>query len=198
VTSVRRAVPADRDAVLATIVAAFHDDPAWDFLTAGDRGRVAPLFAGAVFDSRVDRGSVWTTDDCRAVALWEWRDADTVPHDGDAIWAAYREAAGEDAWHRLEVYEKALDSMRPAPPYWYLGVLATHPDAQGRGLATAVVAPVLEIADHDHIDCWLETSKTTNLGFYERRGFCQRLPVEVPDGPPTWWCRRAPAQRRAL
>ena len=198
VTPVRRAVAGDRDAVLATVLAAFHDDPAWDYLTAGERERVSPLFAGALFDSRVDRGWIWTADDCRAVALWEWRDAESVPHDDDAVWAAYREQAGEHAWHRLEAYEKALDAMRPAAPYWYLGVLATHPDVQGRGLATAVVAPVLEMADHDHLDCWLETSKTTNLGFYERRGFSMRLPVEVPDGPPTWWCRRAPAERRAL
>jgi GNAT superfamily N-acetyltransferase len=184
--------------VIATISAAFHDDPAWDFLTAGERERITPLFAGAVFDSRVGLGSIWTTDDCRAVALWEWRAVGSTPHDGDPVWARYREDAGETAWHHLEAYEKALDTMRPAPPYWYLGVLATHPDAQGRGLATAVISPVLEMADHDHLDCWLETSKTGNLGFYERRGFTLRLPVEVPAGPPTWWCRRAPGVRRAL
>jgi GNAT superfamily N-acetyltransferase len=198
VTTVRRATAADRDAVLATILAAFHDDPAWDFLTGDDRGRVAPLFAGAVFDSRVERGTVWTTDDVRAVALWEWRDVGMTPHDGDPVWSAYREAVGEDVWHRLEAYEKALDTTRPVPPYWYLGVLATDPASQGRGLATAVIAPVLEMADHDHLDCWLETSKPGNLTFYERRGFGLRLPVEVPAGPPTWWCRRAPSLRRPI
>lgn len=191
-TPVRRATASDRDTVVATLLAAFHDDPAWDYITCGRRDSVAPLFAATLFDSRVARGTVWVADEGRAAALWEWRDVGSGPHDDDAAWSRYREQAGEDAWYRLEAYEKALDAMRPTPPYWYLGVLGTHPDAQGRGLATAVIAPVLELADHEHLDCWLETSKPDNLGFYERRGFSHRLEVEVPDGPPTWWCRRAP------
>lgn len=80
--------------------------------------------------------------------------------------------------------------MGPLPPYWYLGVLATHPTAQRRGLAQAVIAPALALADAEGLDCWLETSKPANTGFYERRGFTERIEVAVPAGPLTWWMRR--------
>jgi len=109
------------------------------------------------------------------------------------IWAAYRAEAGAPAWQRLTEYDHAVDAVRPATPHWYLGVLATRPDRQGEGLATAVMAPVLERADADGIDCFLETSRPGNRAFYERRGFTDVADVPMVSGPPTWWLRRAPA-----
>ena len=47
-----------------------------------------------------------------------------------AVWAAYREAVGEESWASLQRYDDALHPYEPVRPYWYLGVLATHPDAE--------------------------------------------------------------------
>ena len=188
---VRRATPEDRDAVVATVVAAFHDDPAWEFITHGEIGRLSPYFAGALFDGRVGAGTVWVSDDCRAVAMWDDR---TRAHAEDlyppSIWERYREVAGEDAWNALQRYDGALHVHEPAEPFWYLGVLATHPSAQGTGLATAVLQPVLAQADAAGVDAWLETSKPGNTEFYARRGFIERIEVEIDGGPTTWWMRR--------
>jgi GNAT superfamily N-acetyltransferase len=98
-------------------------------------------------------------------------------------------------WRRLGEYERAVDAARTGPPHWYLGVLATRPDRQRQGLASAVLAPVLERADADGIDCCLETSTTTNRAFYGRRGFTQATAVHIASGPPTWWLRRTPRPR---
>jgi GNAT superfamily N-acetyltransferase len=195
-TPVRRATREDEDAAVATVVAAFAHDPAWQFIVGGRHKDVSPHFARTLFRSRVDNGTVWVTDDVTAVGMWEKRDSAEPGHEGaDDGWAAYREAVGPELWARLEFWEGALDASRPTPPYWYLGVLATHPDHTGRGLATSVMTPVLEIADREHLDCWLETASIPNLTFYDRRGFCQRLPIDVEGGPQTWWLRRAPAAR---
>jgi GNAT superfamily N-acetyltransferase len=83
-----------------------------------------------------------------------------------------------------------------ADPHWYLGVLATHPARQGEGLASAVLAPVLDEADRTGIACCLETSKDANRRFYSRRGFTQATDVLLPDGPRTWWMRRPPPPSR--
>jgi GNAT superfamily N-acetyltransferase len=193
-TVVRRAVAEDEDAVVDTVVAAFAQDPAWQHIVGQQHEKASPHFARALFRSRVDSGTVWVTDEVSAVAMWELRDGDAPVHEQrDDVWSEYRAAVGEALWERLEEWESALDASRPTPPYWYLGVLATHPDHTRRGLATAVMAPVMELADHGHLDCWLETSSILNLTFYDRRGFGQRLPVEVEGGPQTWWLRRAPA-----
>jgi len=188
---VRRATPEDREAVVATVVAAFHDDPAWEFITAGENERLSPYFAAALFDGRAGAGTVWVTDDCRAVAMWDDR---TSPHVEDLyppeIWDRYREVAGEAAWDALQRYDGALHVHEPAEPFWYLGVLATHQSAQGTGLASAVLRPVFAEADAAGVDCWLETSKPDNTRFYARRGFAERIEVEIDGGPTTWWMRR--------
>jgi GNAT superfamily N-acetyltransferase len=196
VTSARRATRADTDAVVSTITQAFEKDPAWQFIVDGQHPESSEHFARALFESRVDAGTVWVTDDVSAVAMWEFRDSSSPGHDGaEDVWDAYRAAVGEHLWARLDAWEAALDVSRPTPPDWYLGVLGTRPDSQGRGLATAVMEPVLEMADRSHLDCWLETASEDNLLFYERRGFTHRLPVDVPAGPATWWLRRAPVAR---
>jgi len=193
---VRRARPGDRAAVTATVAAAFAGDPAWAFLHGDDYDRLAPHFAGALFDLRVGSGDVWVTGDLAAAAMWEPPRRPRAPSDGsETQWQAYRARAGETAWRRLVEYEDAVDAARPTTPYWYLGVLATHPDRQREGLASAVMAPVLEQADGAGIDCCLETSTVANKAFYGRRGFTDVTAVPMASGTPTWWLRRPPRER---
>jgi GNAT superfamily N-acetyltransferase len=188
---VRQAHRADRAAVVASVAAAFAHDPAWSFLLEPDYDRLAPLFAGTLFDLRVDEGNVWITGDAAAVAMWDPPVTGPGPSSpSDELWGPFRVQAGESAWLRLAEYERALDAARPSTPYWYLGVLATRPDRQRGGLASSVIAPILEKADGDGIACCLETSTLGNKGFYGRRGFTEATDVHIAAGPPTWWLRR--------
>ncbi len=75
---VRQARPEDRAAVTATVAAAFARDPAWTYLHGDDYDRLAPHFAGSLFDLRVGSGDVWVTGDVASTAMWvppgvEWR-----------------------------------------------------------------------------------------------------------------------------
>ena len=181
--------------VVATVMAAFAGDPAWAFITAGDYDHAAGPFAAALFGSRVDSGHVWLADDGAGVAMWEPPRDEPEPGHGSAEWDDYRAAVGDRAWAALEQYDAAVTAVRPATPHWYLGVLATHPDRQGEGLATAVLAPVLARADADGIPCGLETSTTGNKAFYAGRGFTEATVVDLLEGPPTWWLTRPPVSR---
>ena len=190
---VRVAEPGDRAAVAHMVAAAFADDPAWAFLLSSEYDRLAPLLAAALFDTRVATRHVWVTSDLDAVAMWEYMGTDTISSpDHEQVWRAYRAVAGAPAWERLVEYDRAVDEVRPRAPHWYLGVLATRPERQGRGLATAVMGPVLAQADREGVDCCLETSTHANTLFYERRGFTESTDVHIASGPPTWWLRRAP------
>ena len=182
--------------MVSTVTAAFAEDPAWAFLMGEEYERLAPEFVGALFDLRAPDGNVWVSDDLATVAMWESPsgDDDEQRTRTKKAWARYVSLAGEEAHERLVAYKTALAAVCPADPYWYLGVLATHPARQGEGLATAVLTPVLGEADRDGLACCLETSTETNRRFYERRGFIEPTAVELPAGPPTWWLHR-PARR---
>ena len=195
---VRRAVPSERSAVAAMVAAAFASDPAWTFIFAGDYERLAEPFAMALFDVRVNSHDVWVTDDLAAVAMWDSpAKRGESQHYAEEVWGRYRATSGAEAYRRLTAYNDAVMTVATAAgEYWYLGVLATHPERRREGLASAVLAPVLEEADRNGIVCCLETSTEENRRFYERRGFTPASDVLVPGGPSTWWLRRAPSSPR--
>jgi GNAT superfamily N-acetyltransferase len=193
---IRRASPDDRAAVVATITAAFRDDPAWRFLTDGRYPRLAPWVAGALFDVRVGTESVWVTEDVSAVAMWDApAKSEGTAQLAEAVWGHYRTLAGSRALARLETYNAAVAAASSPTPHWYLGTLATHPAHQRQGLATAILEPVLRLADRAHVACCLETSTEANRRFYERRGFTEQTDVRIPTGPQTWWLRRPPSRK---
>jgi len=192
-TTVRPGTMADLDAVVETVARAFHGDPAWDYMCGAGNDSAARAFARLLYVGRVRRETVWIADEGAAVAMWDRVDG-TRLGGLDDLWQDFSEAAGPVVVAKVEAYDAAGKTLQPPAPFWYLGVLATHPDHQGRGLATAVMSPGLANADAEGWDAWLETSKPANRPFYARRGFTDVHPVDIPDGPPTWWIRRpAPA-----
>jgi ribosomal protein S18 acetylase RimI-like enzyme len=123
-------------------------------------------------------------------------------------WSAWRQLRGAD-W-QLGVLLAAPRSfptfmrtgmngarLHPRDIHWYLVTMGVAPFAQRRGLGSRLLAPVLELADRDRTDCYLETSDRPNVAFYERHGFevvDDALPV-VPGGPTYVAMRRQPAER---
>ena len=195
---IRQALPDERPGVVATVAAAFAEDPGWAFILGREYRRLAAHFVGALFDVRVASQNVWVTDDLAGVAMWDFPGkSDAAPGYAESVWARYRAIAGEDAFDRLARYNDAIAATSPAECHWYLGVLATDPERQREGLATAVLTPILGEADRHGIACCLETSTADNRSFYERRGFTQATEIVLPGGPPTWWLRRAPTPMAA-
>lgn len=190
---VRLATTRDRERVVESVSLAFHGDPAWDFILGVGNVAAATTFAAALFDGRVARGTVWVADGGAAVAMWDRVAAEPRGSDTDDIWPQFRVSVGDEVWASLEAYDAAVKASGPTRPYWYLGVLATHPDRRGEGLASAVLRPGIGAADIEGWDCWLETSTTDNVAFYGGRGFLESTPVVDLDGPPTWWLRRPSA-----
>ena len=84
----------------------------------------------------------------------------------------------------------AFDHALPEQPYWYLGLLAVEPAAQGRGVGSALVRTGLERADRDGVPTFLETGTQPNVAFYERLGFGVTDEILLPGGPTHWGMTR--------
>jgi ribosomal protein S18 acetylase RimI-like enzyme len=89
-------------------------------------------------------------------------------------------------WHRLE------QAHPQRPPHWYLATLGTDPAAQGRGLGSAALRPVLAQCDRDGVGAYLESSKERNIDFYARHGFQVTKELKLPRGPRMWAMWREP------
>lgn len=195
VTDVRAATTTDRAATVETAVRAFAVDAAIRSFFPDDAAydRQATAFYTYLFEKRVAGGEIWMTREAEAISIWEGPAGGTMSRDAvSALWSTATRDMGMQASARLVRYDREVQGHLPDRPYWYLGVLAVHPDHQGRGLSRAVIRPVQERADRDGVPIVLETSEIRNLRLYEYYGFAVIDEFEVAPDVTSWIMERRP------
>lgn len=168
----------DFGAVGAALARAFHDDPVIEWLLPGGKGAAA-MFATlaehshALTDTALDRGGA-----VAGVALW-----DPPGHrpDDEAALPGLLDAMG-DRVHQGMLLVEELAGHKPEGPYWYLAQLGTVPEQQGTGVGGALVRAGLERCAGFPV--YLESSKESNVPFYEKFGFVVTERFTLPGGPP--------------
>lgn len=68
---------------------------------------------------------------------------------------------------------------------WYLYNLSIRRSAQGKGLASKLLRPMLDFCDSERTVAYLETNKQSNVGLYEHYGFELRHEESIPKSPIT-------------
>ena len=201
--SVRVVTRADVDRIAESLALAFEDDPVMGFLFPNPASRVRRLnrfFRTGLLVQHLSYGACFTDAESSGAALWDppgrWRITlgqllRGAPHMLAALGA--RVPAGLRAL-------SAVERAHPATPHYYLAVLGTRPDRQGKGVASSVLRPILERCDADGLGAYLESSKESNIAFYRRHGFETTGEIRLPGGPVVWpmWRepRRTPDTRR--
>lgn len=66
---------------------------------------------------------------------------------------------------------------------WYLYNLSIKKSAQGQGIATKLLRPMLEFCDDEKIVTYLETNKESNVSLYEHFGFDLQETNLIPGSP---------------
>ncbi|PZG02376.1 GNAT family N-acetyltransferase [Micromonospora deserti] len=175
------ATPEDRGRVITSLVAAFTKDPVLGYLFPDEATypQCAAAFFGHLFDKRVHKGTIWTIERGASVAIW---DPPAAENDWpDDILVAQLPA---DALTRVRAYDEAVHAALPAAPFWYLGVLGTHPDNAGRRWGHAVMRMGLHRAAADGLPAILETSNPDNVEVYRRAGW--EVVHALTEPLPTW------------
>ncbi|MEZ4217051.1 MAG: GNAT family N-acetyltransferase [Myxococcota bacterium] len=184
-------------AVYRSLALAFEDDPVTAFLFPRARTRVARLerLYDVLIPRLVAEGRLLTDDEHRAASVWQGPDPSHTSH-----------ASGVATLLRLGVVLRsrvraglalaaALERARVRERHWYLGILGAAPAHQGMGLGSALMRPVLDDCDAEGVVAYLESSKRSNIPFYERHGFAVIDEIAIDGGPPLWPMRREPRGR---
>lgn len=177
----------------------FYDDPvmSWVFPDVALRAEQLEVSFGTLAARFLARaGRVELIDDA-CVSMWLPPDPPPPPEPAEEA------PPPPDSWHlfsaeiaeRFTLLGAAMESAHPAEPHWYLGVVATVPEAQGRGQGARILRPVLELCDREGVPAYLESSNERNLPFYYRQGFVQTGEIVVAEGPTLFPMWRAPKGR---
>lgn len=171
--SVSLASPLDRERVVETVVTAFANDPAFRHFFPEDSTYVssASSFAGWLFDKRVAYRTVWVVDGGNAVAMWEAPREAATDGASPAPPVLAEPELPADALTRLAEYDAAVHPLLPRTPFWYLGVVATHPDHAGQKLGRLAMRTGLDRAQEAGLPAYLETTTAVNVAVYQSVGW---------------------------
>ena len=185
----RKATAEDLPALSETLALAFYDDPVMMFcIPEGSRRReILPGVFGAITRSYSAYDEIYGLDDGRSAAVW----APPGAEDDEELPGAFEEILGEDA-ERAFLVMGLMEEKHPTDPHYYLFLLGTRPELQGRGLGSAVMRPGLDASDRDGIPAYLEATSERNKQLYLRNGFEVTDEILVPDGPTLWCMWRTP------
>lgn len=175
---IRRAKDGESGAIAATLGRAFQNDPAYIAMFPTDRvARTTKMLKKILDVVYLAKNDVWVSDDLRAVAAWAPPDQWQVPFGKQLRLLTLAGLLGTRSLMALRMLGD-IERKHPKTPHHYLAFLGVDPDAQGQGLGSKVLAPVLSRGG----DFYLETTNPTNHAFYRRQGFGPIDHVELPEG----------------
>ncbi|MFD8523039.1 GNAT family N-acetyltransferase [Streptomyces capillispiralis] len=170
-----------------TLVRAFDDDPMMRWFFPDDASREVRLgrYFTTVFTRQyVRHGRCERT--AAAAAFWVPPEAlDKAVPDAETI-QELQDILGD----RAPLFRDAVEATArhaPRDPHWYLALIGADPAAQGRGHGAALLRSGLAQADAAGMPVRLESSKPSNLPFYEHFGFTVREEQQLPGGGPVLW-----------
>lgn len=193
--AVRDGTADDLESMTDALVSAFHDDPVMLYMLDKPANRERKMRALFVSEAKraMKKGSVLTTAD--------------GPAKGAAIWSAPGnwKLGGVELLGQIPLLfglglstPRALgllsqmEKVHPTEPHWYLAILGTATEHQGKGVGSALMDPILKKCDSEGIPAYLESSKESNIPFYNRHGFEVTGEVHAKNGPTLWPMWRDP------
>jgi GNAT superfamily N-acetyltransferase len=193
---VRLAEQRDVPRIAATLTIALADSR-WTRWALPDDGRMQRLTRLNELDAGhrgVSTHTAWVTDDVSAVAVWE-PPTGTAPLPADVSAALARELPylAADRWSAVAATTDLITGARPAEPHWWLAHLGVRPTSRRRGLAAAVLAPVLVRCDAEGALAGAAVYSWANVRFLRGFGFEVTLTGRTTDDElPLWVLVRKP------
>ena len=197
-TSIRRARRNDIGKMSRMLAEAFVDDPAQRWLFPDDKRRVEHGTRLFEILSGMPMGQqAWTTTGVLGGAVWFEPGAWPI----SAVEAARRAPQMLALLGRraplvltgLAVTERSHPRGRD---HWYLANVGTHPAHRGKGIATALLNVVLDVADREGMPAYLEATAEGLVEFFARWNFSVSGQVKIPFGPKLHQMWREPQRPR--
>ena len=190
----RSATVSDGAQLATTLASAFSDDPLFAWMLgpkAPAEQRMKIFFDGIVgLNLKRDDHLVFVSDDGTGAAVWQPIDRWKVSTSDMVRLTPTMVRAFRGRIPTMLGALSAIEKVHPTEPHYYLEILGTRKDRQGKGVGSAVITQFLERCDTEGVPAYLESSNLKNVPFYARHGFEVREEVSCGKGAPvctTMW-----------
>ncbi len=188
--SLRRAEPVEGKVLAQVIADAFHALPVsrWLVPDPAERRQIMPANFQLFVDHAVQHGTVHTTDELDAVAVWFSDAPEGIPEIPD--YGARLLAICGPYTSKFRSLDETLARAHPlGRPHEYLALLAVNPDVQSRGLGGRLLRARHDELDRAGVPAYLEASSPRSRQLYLRNGYTDlAAPFTTPGGPdPAFW-----------
>lgn len=163
----------DVDLIKRILLVSFKNDPhvTWLLEASKNKSKLNVLIDYVVHQT-LRRGEVYFSDDNNGVALWDCERSEKMSV--HYIWRnlAFLIQIGIQSVIRIVKSEAHVhNNFRNYPRYCHLYMIGVLPEAQGRGLASALMNPMIRRMKEKSIPVFLETANLRNVIIYKKKGF---------------------------
>jgi len=185
VAEIRTATPADREAMIDTLLLSFSADPCVRYIFSRPRDFMAgwPPFVMAMGGRGLEHGAAFVAEDAAAVSLWL---PPGLEPDQEAMLGVLASVITPEKGEVLAQVGEQIRSHHPEEPHWYLAAVGVDPSRQGEGLGSAMIKEGLRLCDAQGLPAYLESSNPRNIPLYERHGFEVMGLIQPGDYPPLY------------
>ncbi len=176
----------DTEQVLSTLCAAFQNDGLYAYFIEdpGARARFLRAFMRFRLKYGLKAGTVWVTDGCEGVLILIKPNQVMSPKHlllyGGLSAMLNCTSVQRDRIMRFNSFADSQCERYIQQPFWHVSPICVSPEAQGKGLGSALLRCGLDLVRASGQPCYLETQSAKNLPFYEACGFVQAGQAEVP------------------
>jgi len=173
---------------IARILAeSFMDDPSFKFTYGENVKKIQALdaFFELFVNDAMQRGEIVIAPEDQGVCIWYPESVEIFNEQFEQILVDVASTvfhfAGEESGKRFEHLIHTMGEKEPERTHCEVFFIGLKPEARGKGIGKHLIKPVLDYADMKQVGCYLVSSTSRNISFYERHGFQKYCPIKISD-----------------
>lgn len=195
----KKADKKDSDRLVDIICSSFVNDPCFRWMIGQKNFEKKIYFlADYLVEETLAKGEVFIGPTGDAAALWQSEKKERL-----SLAVIFRNLKFlfnmglPTVWRSLKLLKLKYAQISNQNPYLYLACIGVMPSGQGKGLAKALLDPVLADAENSGRDVYLETANPLNVNIYKKRGFEIIDEVDLSEIKITFMVKRCLTSKKA-
>jgi ribosomal protein S18 acetylase RimI-like enzyme len=165
----------------------FIDDPSFAFIFGENANKFQALnaFFELFATDAMQRGEIIIAPEEQGACIWYPAEVEIFNEQFEQMLAEIISTTshfcGMESGKRFEELIQQVGASEPEVPHCEVFFIALKPESRGKGIGESLLKPVLNYADTKKNGCYLVSSNSRNISFYERYGFQKFCPIEISD-----------------